>query len=332
MRPPNRAIVLLQLGGPNDPQSIEPFLRNLFSDPDTIPLPFWLKPLQPQLARLMARGRAPRVAKLYDQIGGSSPLLQNTTAQAFALEREMAGRGARMPVKIAMRCWHPFTEETMANLLAMGIEEVAVLPLYPQESQATTGSGWARMLAVVKNLRAPMALAFVRSYADHPGYIEASCDTIRQSLALFDQPGETCLVFAAHSLPMAMVEAGDPYPGQIKNSMGLILQLLDHPGHTRLAYQSQTGHIRWLGPTVRETLGALAARGIKNLILVPLGFVSEHLETLYEMDILYGDLARSLGMRFERSRALGTHPAFIKALGDLALAAFPRVSHSFSIN
>ncbi|MBM3269061.1 MAG: ferrochelatase [Candidatus Sericytochromatia bacterium] len=313
----SRAVVLLQLGGPDTPEAIEPFLANLFADPYTIPLPWWLKPFQPRLARVVAKRRAPLVADLYRHMGGASPILANTVAQARALEAELACRGASVPVHVAMRCWHPLTEHVVDNLLAARAREVTLLPLYPQESSATTGSAVARFEEVSRERGAPWEIRVARSYPVEPGYVAAIRETVHEALARFENPGQAVILFSAHSLPMVIVAAGDPYPEQIAATRAAVEAGLGLPNRTALSFQSQAGPVKWLGPTTHDAISALAGQGVRDLLLVPLGFVSEHLETLYEMDVLYGEHARSLGMRFERAAAPGTHPAFIGALADV---------------
>lgn len=311
-----RAIVLLQLGGPDRPENIAPFLENLFSDPYTIPLPFWLKPFQGQLARFIATRRAPKVAGLYAHMGGASPILPNTQAQAVALEAELGRRCDPARVHIAMRAWHPLTEAAVEAIAAEGADEVLLLPLYPQESSTTVGSSVARFKEVAsdRGLRARIEVA--PAYFDHPAYVDAIVETIDDGLARFDGEAAT-LLFSAHSLPMAIVKAGDPYPRQIFATRDAVERRLDRAGETELAFQSQTGGVKWLGPTVHAVLERLAAEGRRNILMVPLGFVSDHLETLYEMDVLYAGHARSLGLRFERAAALGDRPSFIRALADV---------------
>jgi ferrochelatase len=321
--PGGRAVVLLQLGGPDSLAAIEPFLANLLGDPYTVPLPWWLAPFQARLALFVARRRSAKVAELYKLIGGRSPILDHTRAQARALEAELAARGQPAAVHVAMRCWHPLTEETVDVLVAADAKDVVLLPLYPQESRATTTSAVARFEEVALDRIAAFHPAKVAGpYPAEPGYIAATCATVRDALAKFAAPDRVTILFSAHSLPHAMVLGGDPYPAQIAVTRKAVEAALGLPNPTALGFQSQLGPVKWLGPSTHDEILRLAAAGCRELLLVPLGFVSEHLETLYEMDLLYGDQARALGMRFARAPALGTHPEFVRALADVVLRVF----------
>ncbi|MBU6427528.1 MAG: ferrochelatase [Cyanobacteria bacterium REEB65] len=319
---PGKAIVLMQLGGPDAPESIAPFLENLFSDPYTIPLPFWLKPFQRPLARMVATRRAPKVAGLYEHMGGSSPILANTQAQAHALASELAGRGESVRVLVAMRAWHPLTEAAVDAIAAEDLDEVVLLPLYPQESSATSGSSVARFKEVAAQRRLRAMVRVASPYFDEPAYLQAIAETIREALPRFDDPGRVAILFSAHSLPLVIVRSGDPYPAQIAATHEAVEGQLGMAGQTHLAFQSQTGGVKWLGPTVHEVVENIQRQGARDVLMVPLGFVSDHLETLYEMDVLYRQLVEGRGMRFERAASLGDRPTFIRALANVAQRSF----------
>lgn len=223
-----------------------------------------------------------------------------------------------MPVHIAMRAWHPLTEEVIDSLVREGATEAILLPLYPQYSGATSGSSLKHFHAVSVARKLGLTLKDVPPYFDHPLYVEALVDTIRSGLSRFSAPNDVHIVFSAHSLPLVMVDKGDPYPGQIAATRSLVEASLGHTGPLHLAYQSQTGAVPWLGPTVHEIFSRIPSGAA--VLMVPLGFVSDHLETLYEMDILYADLAEARGFDFQRAPSLGTHPTFIRALADMTLS------------
>ena len=329
-RRPGKAIVLLQLGGPDSTENIAPFLENMFSDRYIIPLPFWLRPFQGALARFVATHRAPRVAEFYAHMGGRSPIVGNTEAQARALEAELQRRGEAAEVHIAMRAWHPLTESAVARIEAQDPDEVVLLPLYPQDSSSTVGSSVARFVEVATERRLRAQVAVAPAYFDEPAYIEAIGETIAEGLARFERPERVTIMFSAHSLPMVIVRAGDPYPEQIAATRGAVEAHLGLKGRTCLAFQSQTGGVKWLGPKVHEVVEDLVARGVKDVLMVPLGFVSDHLETLYEMDVLYAKMMRERGIRFERAAALGDRPTFIRALADVVQRPF-RASISLNL-
>ncbi len=312
----------MQLGGPESLEAVEPFLANLLADPHMIALPWWLKPFQPQLARFIASKRAPKVQPLYQLIGGRSPILGHTEAQARALEAHLAERGEPARVVVSMRASAPFPEDVAAALHESGTRQVLVFPLEPQFAAATTHSSRVMFRAAAQARGAGYEILEAPSFPEEPAYVEAVADTVRVGLSRFEDPSRTYILFSAHSLPMKMIEAGDPYPGELAATISAVTRSLGRTELLSLAYQSQVGPVKWLGPTTHTEIDRLAAEGIRDLLMVPLPFVSDHLETLYEMDILYGDHARARGMRFERAPALGTHPSFIRALSDVAVRAF----------
>lgn len=318
----DRAVVLMQLGGPESLEAVEPFLANLLADPLLITLPWWLRPFRTPLARFIARKRAPKVAPLYQLIGGRSPILGHTEAQARALEEHLAERGEPARVLVSMRASAPFPHDVVHALQAAGTRQVLVFPLEPQFAGVTTHSSRVMFRDAAKALGAGFEILEAPSFPEEPTYVEAVADTVRTALARFDDPSWAHVLFSAHSLPVQMVEAGDPYPRELAATIAAVQGLLGRTERLSLAYQSQVGPVKWLGPSTHEEIDRLAAEGVRDLLMVPLPFVSDHLETLYEMDILYGDQARARGLRFERAAALGTHPAFIRALGEVAIRSF----------
>lgn len=312
-------VVLFQLGGPDSLEAIEPFLFNLFCDPDIIDFPLARLARRP-LARLVARQRARKVAEHYAQIGGKSPISDLTRAQATALERELR-KSLDARVWVAMRYWHPLTEEVIREVERARPDELVLLPLYPQYSRVTTGSSlneWHRQYARAVALDVPVKT--IREFYHHPLYLEAVAEKINTALDRFP-PGETVfLVFSAHGVPRDVIDAGDPYREQVEATVELVLEhgRWSHPH--RLCYQSKVGPGRWLQPSLSVTIRALAAQGARNLLVIPIAFVSDHIETLHEIDQEARAEATALGIaRFEMMPALNDSPKFIQALADLVL-------------
>ncbi len=324
------AVVLFQLGGPDSLDAVEPFLYNLFSDPDIIDFPLSRLAREP-LARLISSRRAKKVQKHYASIGGKSPIRELTNLQANALEKKLRETiDAR--VFVAMRYWHPFTEETLRQIGAQAFRELVLLPLYPQYSKTTTGSSlneWHRKYSAVAKNR--VAVKIIREFYNRPLYLDAVVENINLGLEKFrsstssSHPGDSVLdsvhlVFSAHGVPMSVIEAGDPYQAQVEATMKLVRARGRWPNPHRLCYQSRVGPGRWLEPSLGATLRNLAAQGAKKILIVPIAFVSDHVETLSEIDIEARALADHLGIRqFEVMSALNDSPKFIQALADLVL-------------
>jgi ferrochelatase len=315
------ALVALNLGGPDSPEAVEPFLRRLFGDPEVIHLGP-ARPLQPLLAWAIARRRAPATRAAYAQIGGRSPIREESAAQAAAVAAAMRERGVATSPYLAMACWHPFSEEAVAAMRADGVTRAVALPLYPHHSRTTTGSSFALLDRALEG--SGIELARVDRYPDAPGYLEAVADRVTEALAsLPDQVREEApVLFSAHGLPEAYIRAGDRYLDDVRITVAAVTRRLGLGTRARLCFQSKVGPQRWLAPTTEETIDELAAGGATALVVCPVAFTGEHLETLQEIDILYREraLARGVG-HFGRARAVGCHPAFIAALADLAVAA-----------
>ncbi len=318
-------VVLFQLGGPDSLDAVEPFLYNLFSDPDIIDFPLAKLARQP-LARLIAASRAKKVRHHYEEIGGRSPIREATERQAAALEQELR-RDLDARVVVAMRYWHPFTAEAIQRLRAERVDEVVLLPLYPQYSSTTTGSSLREWERRSGHAGFDVPARVVREFHRHPIYIDALVERIEQGLAQLDPAGEVHLVFSAHNVPVAAVEKGDPYPDQIAGTMRAVLDRgrWRHPAH--LCYQSKVGGARWLQPSLDETIDRLALGGARQLLVIPIAFVSDHVETLSEIDIEARERASDCGIRrFVMTQGLNDSPRFIRALADLvqqALSAAP---------
>ncbi len=306
------AVLLLQMGGPDSLDGVEPFLINLFSDRDIIRLgPAFLQPL---IARWIARRRAPKVEAQYEKIGGRSPLRELTSAQAQALEETLGGGFRCFPV---MRYTRPSTIDALATVKKAGISRLVALPLYPQYSRATTGSSYNELRRVLALSRVKFELTGIESFHDHPRYIEALVQTVEEGLAGFSGREVVTLLFSAHSLPVSFIERGDPYLSQVQETVRLVMERFPGRRH-ELAFQSKAGPVKWLEPSTEDVINRLAEEGCRNLLVVPVSFVCDHLETLFEIDITYAELARDKGIeRFLRAPSLNCASPFIDCLADL---------------
>jgi ferrochelatase len=314
------SVVLFQLGGPDSSAAVEPFLYNLFCDPDIIDF-FGAWFARRPLARYIARNRAGVVRDHYDAIGGHSPIRLLTERQARALEAALAPRcDARC--FIAMRYWNPLTPEAVAEVNASGAPELVLLPLYPQYSFATTSSSlkeWKRLYE--SNGNAPRSHT-IENFFDHPLYIQSVAERIALTLTHFDEPDRAHIVFSAHGLPLSLIERGDPYARQVEETVRLVMKCGGWKNAHTLCYQSKVGRRKWLSPSLTETIERLARAGEKNLLIVPIAFVTEHIETLHEINIEAREQAHELGVeQFEMMPAVGDSPTFISALADLVLKA-----------
>lgn len=324
MPSPTTAIVLFNLGGPDDLASVEPFLVNLFSDREIIELPGGAL-VQPLMARLIAKMRGPGVRRNYEMIGGGSPQLRITTAQASALEERLnvGLGGSAFRVFIAMRYSRPSSEDALEAVAAAGIRRIVTLTLFPHYSRATTGSSrneFDRVLARPRWRSHGFELSHIDAYYDDPMYLDAMSDTVREAWAAIppENRDRTVILFSAHGLPQKFVDEGDPYVAHTLATRRGILDRLRLPNRQLLAYQSRTGPVKWLSPGTEEVIEELGREGVKDLLIVPLSFVSDHIETLYEVDQLFADTARAAGITgYYRPKALNTHPVFIEALAGL---------------
>lgn len=314
-------VLLLNLGGPEQIEDVRPFLFNLFADPEIIRLPVpWL---QKPLAWLISTSRARKSKDNYQQIGGGSPLRRITEEQGHALKASLEAQGQAADIYIGMRYWYPFTEEAIARVKRDGIEELVVLPLYPQFSISTSGSSF-RLLE--KLWQEDPSLEQIRytlvpSWYHRPGYIQAMADLIAQELDALPDPSQGHVFFSAHGVPVSYVEeAGDPYQREIEHCVELIVKALNRPNQHTLAYQSRVGPVEWLQPYTEDAIAALAEQGVQSLVVVPISFVSEHIETLQEIDIEYREIAEEAGIHtFRRVPALNTHPTFINDMAALVM-------------
>jgi protoporphyrin/coproporphyrin ferrochelatase len=319
-------IVLFQLGGPDSLDAVEPFLLNLFLDPDIIPLgPLAL--LRRPIAKLISSRRSVPVRGRYAQIGGRSPIGALTERQRQRLA-EVVSPYIDPVVVTAMRYWHPLTAEAVDSLHEAGpLDELVLLPLYPHFSFATTLSSlkeWRRVYGKPKGCPPGRT---IEQFYNHPLYIQALIERIGSVLRQFPDSSRIHLVFSAHGLPMSLVEKGDPYPKQIEETVRLTCELgtIQFPGWPRtqlLCYQSRVGPAKWLQPSLTGTIEKLGREGVKEMLVVPISFVTEHIETLHEINIEARAEAKKVGIEiFRMMPAIGDSPIFIAALQDLVLRA-----------
>ena len=314
MRP---AVALLQLGGPETLDDVRPFLFNFFCDllADNVP-GFLVRPL----ALLISTLRAPFSRQLYASIGGGSPIRAQTQAQADALRDELRRRGHDWPVFVAMRNWRPDTAAMLSAASAAGATHLIALPLYPQYSYATTRSSVNELHRVLESSSYRPVLRVVDEHCDEPSYVDAVVDVTRKALRSFTAaPKDVHLIFSAHGLPVSYIEKGDPYLDHVKRTMAAALAKLGHPGPSHLAFQSRLGPQQWLAPSTDDLLKELGAAGAAGACVVPVAFVTEHVETLNEIDIQYREIARASGIgEFHRACAVKCHPSYVRCLADLA--------------
>jgi protoporphyrin/coproporphyrin ferrochelatase len=312
-------IVLFNLGGPDRADSVRPFLRNLFSDRAIIDLPAVLRL---PLARFIADRRAPESRGIFAEIGGRSPILEETEAQARALEAELARAGHEAKAVIAMRYWHPFTQEAVAHMKNWNPEKIILLPLYPQYSTTTSRSSlaeWHRE-AATQHLKIPAHE--VCCFPVETGFVSAVTGLLSEALGRAKPGLSYRVLFSAHGLPKRVIQKGDPYQWQVEQTVAAVVQRLNRSDlDYRISYQSRVGRLEWIGPATDAEIRQAGSEG-KGMIVVPIAFVCEHSETLFELDIKCAQIARDSGVPdYVRVASVRTHPAFIKGLASLALTA-----------
>lgn len=319
------AVVLFNLGGPDGLDAVKPFLFNLFSDPAIIQAP---QPFRWLIAKIISSRRAPVARQIYAQIGGRSPIVPETQRQADALEQVLQDLG-EVKCFLAMRYWHPFSAEAAAGVAAFQPDTIVLLPLYPQFSTTTTGSSlndwseiWEKQVGPGHTTEKTLEIREIYSYPEIGGWVEAQVKMIRDSLQTVGGVAGTRLLFSAHGLPKKIIEAGDPYQVQIERSCAAIVAELEEPGLDWVTcYQSRVGPLEWIGPSTEHEIERAGREGMK-LVVVPIAFVSEHSETLVELDIEYRKLSEQAGVPvYVRVPTVGTHPAFIGALSQLVREA-----------
>ena len=314
------AVVLFNLGGPDRPEAVRPFLFNLFRDPAIIQAP---AALRLPLAALISTTRAKAARANYAHMGGASPLLAETRGQAEALEAALAERvgDADCKVFVAMRHWRPFTAEAAEAVAAFAPDEVVLLPLYPQFSTTTTASSLAEWTRVY---RGPGKVRAICCYYDMDGLIDAHVARIRACWDAAGRPGNVRVLFSAHGVPERCVSGGDPYQWQIERTCRAIAAKLNWPWDWRICYQSRVGPMKWLGPSTPEAIAEACRDGV-GMLIDPVAFVSEHIETLVELDRDYAIMAAAQGAKvYLRAAAVGTEPHFIAGLAGTAIRALDR--------
>ncbi len=320
------AVVLFNLGGPDSPAAIKPFLLNLFRDPAILRVPFFVRPL---LARLIAGARLKPATENYAILGGKSPLLELTQEQARALEFALSGPGIEAKCFIAMRYWHPFSDEAVAEVKAWGADEVFLLPLYPQYSTTTTGSSLSAWRAAAVKLGFARPVTTLCCWFNDDLYVKATASIVRASLKKARETSEAPLriLFSAHGLPETIVARGDPYQFQIESTVRAVVDAMHLPGEAldwQVCYQSRATPQKWLDPSTESAVEAAARDGCAVLV-VPIAFVSEHSETLVELDVEYRELAEKMGVPgYYRVPAQNSDPAFIAALAGAVQSARAR--------
>ncbi len=330
-------VLLLNLGGPDSLQAIKPFLYNLFSDREIIRLgPSFL---QKPVAWLISSLRSKKTEKMYSLIGGKSPILDITKAQAEALEKALNQNTevnnsplfTRYPllfkVYIGMRYWRPFIKDAVQEVLKDGIKHLIVLSLYPHYSKATTGSSiseFKRVISGVRDQGFEVKIQYIEHWFDFPPYIDSLTECISTGISDFDSESVE-LLYSAHSVPEAFIKGGDLYLEHVKTTIKEVNKRLCKSPYNvtdlkwHLSFQSKSGPVRWLQPSTDEAIIKLAETGCKNLLVVPISFVSDHIETLYEIDILYKGLAEKHGINLKRCQSHNASDEFITALKELVL-------------
>ncbi|MCP2671703.1 ferrochelatase [Maricaulaceae bacterium EIL42A08] len=310
------AVVLFNLGGPDGPDSVRPFLRNLFKDPAIIGAP---GPIREALAWLISTTRTKEASENYAKMGGGSPLVPETEKQAAALTEALSGVMPDDEIKcfLAMRYWHPFVEEAVEAVKEWVPDETVLLPLYPQFSTTTTGSS----LKAWKDAGGPEART-VCCYPEQDDFITAHAKLIEEAYEKAGRPADPRILFSAHGLPEITIKKGDSYQWQVEQTVAKVVEKLpeDLKNH-EICYQSRVGPLKWIGPSTEEAIERACSDG-KHIFLTPIAFVSEHIETLVELDEEYAEFAEEFEARgYDRVAALGAHPYFIEGLKSLVIGA-----------
>jgi ferrochelatase len=313
------AVVLFNLGGPDSLDAVEPFLRNLFGDPAILSLPAIVRT---PLARFIASRRAPVAREIYKKIGGRSPIVEETQAQAEALDKLLVERGIEAKSFIAMRCWHPFSDAAAQAVKAWGADAIVLLPLYPQYSTTTTASSFSDWNRAARKSGLNLPTSRLCCYPDSEGFVAAAADLIHQTLTRAKPGVSYRLLLSAHGLPKRTIAKGDPYQWQVERTAAAIVDRLGIKGlDWQVCYQSRVGPLEWIGPATDAEIRRAGADG-KGVAIVPIAFVSEHSETLVELDLEYAHLALSAGVKdYLRVPTVSAHPKFIEALAELVMRA-----------
>jgi ferrochelatase len=316
---PLTGVVLLNMGGPDSLSAVRPFLANLFSDRELIRLPAAFI-TQPLFAWIVSGLRARKVRRYYEEIGGGSPIATLTERQRHALEEALRTTGGNFKVYVAMRYWHPVARHAALEMKEDGVSRAVALPLYPQYCAATTGSSLNDLRRWMKWAGCTFPVSEIRSYPEHPKYVAALAGTVASAIGGADRNG-MFLLFSAHGIPQAMIDGGDPYRAETEATVAAVMRGFPGIPHG-ISYQSRAGRAVWLSPDTVDEVTRRAREGVRTLVVVPVSFVSDHIETLHELDIRLAAHARREGIQsFLRAPALNDAPAFIDALKDLVLGA-----------
>lgn len=316
----DRAILFLQLGGPENLDEVPGFLYRLFADPDVIRV----KPaiLRKAIAASIAFARKKASRELYRSIGGGSPIRRWTEAQSAGVEERLRASGRPAVVRAAMNCSNPMVEDVVRGLASQGVRRFLALPLYPHYSLTTTKGALERSRAAVRSLAPGAEFHELGSWPTHPGFVAAHAEAIREEMARFPdpRPEKIHLLYSAHSIPKKLVtREGDPYPREVEASLAAINAALGNRSPWSLAYQSKLGPVEWLGPATLDAIRELGRGRVPQVLAVPIAFVSDHVETLYEIDQLFGEEAKQAGIEyFRRTPGLNDRPTFLAALADIA--------------
>ena len=315
-------VLLFNLGGPERLSDVKPFLYRLFSDPEIVRVKW--TPLRKALAYTIATVRHKTSKGYYRQIGGGSPLRRLTEEQARALAEKLKSRGRDVQTFVGMCTWHPFLDEAVEDIQRSDVDHLVILPLFPQYSVTTTGSGFAVLRRLLDRGLASKKLhiQWIRSWPDQPTYVESFANAISRELRNFADPSKVHILFSAHSIPERYVREGDPYLEQTKKTVELVMDRIERRNPYQLSFQSKIGPVKWLEPFTSDVITALGKQGVRDVLVVPISFVSEHIETLYELDILFQKIAQEARIQnFRRVPALNSDPTFIQALAEIVESA-----------
>ncbi|XP_059213908.1 ferrochelatase, mitochondrial [Centropristis striata] len=320
-RKPKTGILMLNMGGPEKLEDVHDFLLRLFMDTDLMKLP-----VQNKLGPFIAKRRTPKIQEQYSKIGGGSPIKHWTSMQGEGMVKlldEISPETAPHKFYIGFRYVHPLTEEAIEEMEKDGVERAVAFTQYPQYSCSTTGSSLNAIYRYYSNRvdRPKMRWSVIDRWPTHPLLVECFAQHVSNELLKFpeDKRDDVVILFSAHSLPMAVVNRGDPYPQEVGATVQRVMERMGHCNPYRLVWQSRVGPMQWLGPQTDDVIKGLCERGKKNILLVPIAFTSDHIETLHELDIEYGQvLGEECGVEnIKRAESLNGNPLFMKALADL---------------
>jgi ferrochelatase len=316
---PKTGIILAQLGGPRDQREVEPFVRAIFADPDLVPIPGG-----PVVGKffgwLVAKARGPFARRNYRLIGGGSPILEITLAQGRILKETLRARGHDAHVSVAMRYTRPDTYDAVRDLVRAKVDRLILLPLYPQYSTATTGSSENELRRVLEELDGSIPLEVVRTWYDHPSYLDLQAKLVTEMLDTRPEAQRrgAAVLFSAHGLPERVVAKGDPYPEETAATVRAVVDRIPYEIDARIGYQSRTKPVKWIGPGTEHVLAEFASDGFDTVGMVAVSFVSDHIETLYEVDMLFRDKAEEVGIRnYYRSEMMNDRPEVGPMLADV---------------